>query len=379
MTDIKSQMTWPRFIGLLQTDGSFLFFWDKKDKTFRPTVILTAGQTNKYLLDELVKPWLLEQDINCSIDDKKDQIGSYNLKIERQVQVKKVIEHIDENSEKYFAQLLDEKLTDYLVLKYALQRTEDKKKVRTTAERAAIFRELIDLKVILLEKNKEKNHLNSEEERKQMEEFLSVSDTKENGRVKYNSLLAQASALSDQFVKKIKDTKQNCTNYPPQLGEYIAGLIDGDGSFQVNFIIHQKQKPNYEFKPALTFTQGNLSTEKQNVFELLNLFFINLSKVQPVEDGKYSRLTINSYEVLTRVINFIDNIKLVLVKNAKRFTTLKQVVENKSKLATDQNFALLISESIELNFVESKQYRNYTREDRDLIIKDYFKNFGKSL
>jgi len=32
---------------------------------------LTAGQTNKYLLDELVKPWLLEQDINCSIDDKK--------------------------------------------------------------------------------------------------------------------------------------------------------------------------------------------------------------------------------------------------------------------------------------------------------------------
>jgi|APGre2960657373_1045057.scaffolds.fasta_scaffold32799_1 hypothetical protein len=373
-----TEMSWPRFIGLLQTDGSFIFFWEA-DKTLKPKVILTAGLKNQYMLSNVVKPWLQTQGILSQIQKKTGESGiTYNLSVERQDQVLKVIDKIDQCSAKQLAQLLDEKLTDYLVLKHVLKRTKEKKTGKTKDERVAIFKPLVDLKTILLEKNKAKNHQDSEKKRAETEKKLEISDTKGCGAALYIDLVAQSKQLSSQFVKKFGETGENCTSYSIELGQYVAGIIDGDGSFQVNFIIHEDKRPNYEFKPAFTLTDGGLATEKHSIFELFNRFFGNSTKVQPVQDGKNFRLTINSEKVLSQMVQFIPKVQLVLVKNITRFTTMKQVVGNKSKLGTDQEFALLVSESIEMNFADSEQYRNYKRQDRDAIINKYFEDSRKT-
>lgn len=297
-----TQMNWARFIGLIQTDGSFAWFWDRKDRTFRPRVILSAGTSNRELLT-IVKQWLEGQDI---VSQFQETTESCNLFVERQAQVQKVIKKIDETTEGYPTLLVDSKLVDYLALKYALKRTKEKANVNTPLERQAIFRELLDLKMIIFERNQTGRGIDMAEERKNLEQVLGVSNTQGLATPIYNNFLEQADQKGMQLVNQLQTTSETCDQCSEKFGQYIVGVMDGDGSFQVGFHRDNKRsQENYEFAPMFTLTDGYVCTKHHTIFDIFNQFFGNKAKPTGVAEGtRADRLYIKSRTVLSKLVSF---------------------------------------------------------------------------
>jgi hypothetical protein len=225
-----------RLLGLLQSDGHFGFFWDK-DKTFRPRIYLTAGEPNKYLLDDIVIPWLKSQNIKYLIHKHltNRDTYSYNLVIERQKQVSAMIALLDEATKKYPTLLVDDKLFQFLAMKECFRLTKIKNKFKTQAERAPIYKKLVDLKIKILKINAEQTRKNIPEERYKYEQRLGVKNTKGKANDLWISLKKEANQKSQALVNQLITTGENCTNCSFELGEYIMGIMDGDGSVQVGF------------------------------------------------------------------------------------------------------------------------------------------------
>lgn len=368
-----SQMTPGRFIGLIQTDGHFGWFFDS-DKTLRPRVYLTTGSSNSYLLLNIVKPWLEQQGITSQYQEKTDKFGtSCNLYVERQKQVEKVIQIIDQASKDYSTLLVDNKLADYLALKYALKRTRDKQKVTTTLQREVIFCELADLKMILLENNNKVRNVDLVEERQKTESKLGIKNSTGAAKQLYQKLLEEANQKSESLVNTLVNKGENCQNCSDTLGQFIAGIMDGDGSFQVGVSLAPLNKPSYEFEPMFTLTDGYVRTRKHNIFELINQFFGNVTKPQPVGGKNADRLYIKSREVLKNLAAFTTKAQLVLKKNVERFKVMEKVVSNYDKVYTDQVFALSIIDDIEKYFNVAQ--RNYSPDECRRIINS---NFSRS-
>lgn len=374
-TDI---MTWPRFIGLIQTDGNINWFFDGKDKTFRPRITLTAGEKNKYLLD-IVKEWLESQDIVCQCQRNQGDFGtSFNLYVERKAQVKKVINKIDEATEGYPTLLVDNKLVDFLALKHAFKRVDEKALVKTTLERKAIFGELADLKVTLLKRNLEQRSDVVASERANLEERLEVSNTEGLAKLIYNNILDQAEQKGTQLINQLQTTNETCETCSNKLDEYIAGAIDGDGSFQVGFHVNNTRSgPSYAFAPIFSLTDGYVSTKSHIILNLFNHFFGNTTSIAIVSQNvRAERLYIKSRKVLSKMVSFIKKAKLMLKTKVRRILVMEEVLLKFAELYIDQATALSMVDKIETDFDMGK--RKYSPAECKEKIIEYFesKNSG---
>jgi hypothetical protein len=374
-------MTWPRFIGLIQTDGNINWFFEGRDKTFRPRITLSAGEKNKYLLD-IVKEWLESQDIVCQCQRNQGDFGtSFNLYVERKEQVKKVINKIDEATEGYPTLLVDNKLVDFLALKHAFKRVDEKALVRTTLERKTIFGELADLKVTLLERNVEQRRIDVAAERAKLEERLEVSNTEGLAELIYNNILDQAEQKGTQLLNQLQTTNETCKNYSNKsnkLGEYIAGAIDGDGSFQVGFHVNNTRSgPSYAFAPIFSLTDGYVATKSHILLNLFNHFFGNTTSMATVgQNVRAERLYIKSRKVLSKMVSFIKEAQLMLETKVQRILVMEEVLLKFTELYINQATALSIVDKIETDFDMGR--RKYSPAECKKIIIKYFesKNSG---
>lgn len=125
VTTTKQNFSVFSFLGLMQTDGSFSFQLGK-DRSFDPRVFLSIAGTRWNFLEEVLGPFLLDNNIGYSFEpnSKAKALAAkrgVNVKIQRQAQVSKLINLIDNSLHDGEPLLMDSKLHDYLLLKKAYE------------------------------------------------------------------------------------------------------------------------------------------------------------------------------------------------------------------------------------------------------------------
>lgn len=362
-----------RLLGLLQADGNFNFFWEP-DGTFRPKIVLTSG--NFSFLKDFVTPWLQSQEINSAIESRETEYGvTYNLFVERKTQVLKLIDLLDKACETYPTLLVDSKLISYLALKKAFVLTTQKKNVQSS-ERYEINMQLADLKIILLEINQEQTKRNISIERSKYEIRLKVSGSQGKAKALFEAIVAEANLKCKTLLKQLEESGENSTNSSFELGEFIVGLIEGDGSLQVGF--HQnskKTKPNFHLAPMLTLTDGYVLTDQHYALLLLNKFFNNNTQIQSVEkENNADRIYIKSRKILEKIVDFLEKRKLLLKKNINRLGVVKEVLAKYNLIYTDIHVTFDLIDQIAANF--NLKYRKYSAAECKAIVQRYF-DFNK--
>ncbi len=371
----KINFSWARFLGLLQSDGCALYFWDKSGRgarTFHPKIIITQGiHALPYLVD-VIQPWLDKQGINNSIQERDSDKGiSYNLIIDRQTNIKKVLANIRTATQNLPTLLVDSRLVSLLSVEYAQKEWEASKQF-PQARKDQIRKVLIDLKLILRKEISNPSPSVLAQERAEMESLFGFKNTQGQGQAIYNSLLKQANTKGKELISEIKAKKYSFKNCPKNLQEYLAGLIEGDCSFQVNFFTRVKNnKRAYEFKPMFTLTNGYVLTDKQYTMEIVNALLNSNVGAQLVgKNVKAVRLYVKPLKDVSAIAQFSDKVGINLLGKYNRLQTLLFVLNKGNQLYTDKKLALYVISLISKYF---SKYRKYTPSQCRQIIEAYFK------
>lgn len=323
----------------------------------------------------MVVDWLKAQGISVAERGKTDSFGtSNNVVIERQRNVLKTMENIEKAFQGYPTPFVDNKLIDYLSLKHAFAVTAKIKKLKPADNaRKPLYAELIDLKCRQIEENAHSQHINSVQKRGDLEKLFGLPDKSSVGASDKTrkQLLKSANNLCEKFLSKVQSNPSGVTD---NFKQYIAGVIDGDGSFQVNF---QTTPSSFYCIPLFSITDGIVDTQKHYVLELFITLFNLAEDVTDLKNIKGIISAGRSYartpQSLKKLIEFVNITKIVIPKNQRRFLVLEEVVQNVDRVYKDRSFALSIIDSIDEGF-ESVQRDKATLDRYRESIKAYFNN-----
>ena len=284
----KSPMTWARFLGILQTDGCISWSFDK-DKAFHPKIIISiTGKRPEFInqiADFLKDHGLKVQISNETFTPEGKSERAVNLTIERMDQCQKLINYIDKlNTDPFPISLVDQKKFDYEILKKIFELNKLRKKAKTESEKAAICSQIADLKEVFHQEKVGHKH-------KDKQEFFNIFRIKNTS---YTPGLAETIIsdiednvrnISDQMVK-LSQNFTTIADIPEPLGEFLAGVFNGDGSFQIDLISHVNEdgspqfanptdpkrtpwrRPFFEIRPEITLTLKGKSRFGNLIFNI---------------------------------------------------------------------------------------------------------------
>lgn len=111
------------------------------------------------------------------------------------------------------------------------------------------------------------------------------------------------------------------TRIPPELGHYLAGFADGEGSFVVNFRSHKRGC--LPWRVSVTF---NVSQVDETVLRLFQQV-LGCGSVRCSRPDGVRYFEVNGYRhILDRVVPFFERFKLLSGK-AQDFETFRQIAE----------------------------------------------------
>lgn len=113
---------------------------------------------------------------------------------------------------------------------------------------------------------------------------------------------------------------KNIKDIPVHIGWYIAGFVDGEGSFNVSFC----NRPDHKnmWKTTLTF---NVAQRDKTVLALIKQH-LGCGRLQARKDGVWYYVVSNPQAINERVIPFFTRFKFLSAKSKRNFMIFKQIV-----------------------------------------------------
>ncbi len=150
------------------------------------------------------------------------------------------------------------------------------------------------------------------------------------------------------IVKKIK----------PQIAWYIAGFVDGEGSFNVSL----RRKPDYKlgWQPILSF---NVSQKERTILALMKRHFGG-GIIKQRKDGLYSYDVTNPRMIIQVIIPFFEKYRFLSQTKKKNFSLFKRIAKlmAEKKHLEPEGFRQLLKLREKLNQGKGRK-RKYTMAD----------------
>jgi hypothetical protein len=373
-----------RVLGFIQTDGNISYGFDVKDRVFRPKIGITASLQNKGILTDYIAPFLRSHGITTNFQIRTQNSGStMNLNIERQKSVEKFISLIENNKLGSCVLLVDDKLFGYNALKKAIQLNKFKNASLDSFEKAAFFKQMIDLKMFVLKINNQKRdgYLSVADgekiklSRQKLEEKCRVVNSKGAAKQLISDLTLETNNQCEELLEYLKNENIHCLNAPQNLKDYIFSTLEGDGSYQVGFATKRsgnKEKPRKfkEFSLSITLTDGCVTTNRHYLLEIVQLFFQSQSKFYANPFKNTDRLYIKAHKNMENILLFVKSIGFINESHAKRFTFFEYCFVNYKQIHKNRELALFLLNKLE--DYGDLRYFKYSKEERVVIINDYF-------
>lgn len=114
---------------------------------------------------------------------------------------------------------------------------------------------------------------------------------------------------------------KNIKDIPPHIGWYLAGFVDGEGSFNVSFCLRPDHK--VVWKTVLTF---NVAQRDKTVLALLKQH-LGCGRLQARRDGVWYYVVSNPQSLEERVIPFFERFSFLSAKSKRNFKIFKQITQ----------------------------------------------------
>lgn len=147
-------------------------------------------------------------------------------------------------------------------------------------------------------------------------------------------------------------------NIPDYLGWYLAGFIDGEGSFNISL----RRKPDYKIKwqPVLSF---NVSQREVEILVLLQAY-LQCGVIKRRKDGLHSFDVTNPKDIQERVLPFFQRFSILSTRKKVSFDKFVQAVQimNRKDHLQPQGFIKLLQLRERINPGKGRK-RKYTIHD----------------
>lgn len=287
---LSPNITWPYFVGLMETDGTFKLNLDKHGTL--KGVISFSQKTNKNLIG-LVQEFLNSYGITSTIDTSDPEVTDRApaLRIQGPDQCLRFMQLLREqypDDLPFFSQ----KYRDFLVMEVALSN----RKNLSLAEK-------IDLLKSLHKSHRDEDDLvlnDTTVTRKQHETRLGLTPGASKGAAE-----GFLSAIDGQYEAYVSNVRNQMANNTLLVDErYMVAVIDGDGFFYVTTSWKPEGTPNYK-KPHIIY-QGNVSITMEKPAVLVNEVFkyyyqINVAN-KDVNHNKAIQVLVRSQPVVNRIV-----------------------------------------------------------------------------
>lgn len=112
---------------------------------------------------------------------------------------------------------------------------------------------------------------------------------------------------------------KNIKDIPPYIGAYIAGFVDGEGSFNVSF----RQRPDHAIGWQTVLTL-NVAQRDKTVLALMKQH-LGCGRLQARRDGVWYYIVSNPQAIQERVIPFFERFGFLSVKSKRNFVLFKKI------------------------------------------------------
>ena len=141
-------------------------------------------------------------------------------------------------------------------------------------------------------------------------------------RRKYSLVIVISSSMNNQWLNKI----------PREKGYYLAGFVDGEGSFNVS--LRRRQDHTMGWQVVLTF---NISQKESYILSQCKRY-LECGVIRQRQDGLYSYVVTNTIAIVTRVIPFFQ--KFIFLSQKKKrdfaiFCKIAQMVNDKQHITSE--------------------------------------------
>lgn len=273
--------TWSRLLGFIQSDGHISF--ELTDGTFNPRIHITVTEKRRPLIERissfLRKEGLVVQEQLSKPEKDKDWTHGTNILIERQRNIKNFLDKVKPLEENLFppVSLFDYKKRDLELLKAALEINKQKQLSRNLEEKLKCTYKILDIKEQMF-----KFHVGKRiKTPKEIAAMLKVSDLSLVEGAASSIVIACEQQILEFQTKFLKESEKWKTidDVPFEVGEFLAGVFEGDGCFQ--FIINcQDPEKNEDFKrPFVGITPKISLTNQKEGLEAIDPIFLLANNV----------------------------------------------------------------------------------------------------
>ncbi len=112
---------------------------------------------------------------------------------------------------------------------------------------------------------------------------------------------------------------KNIKDIPPYIGAYIAGFVDGEGSFNVSF----RQRPDHSIGWQTVLTL-NVAQRDKTVLALMKQH-LGCGRLQARRDGVWYYIVTNPQSIEERVIPFFERFGFLSAKSKRNFSLFKEI------------------------------------------------------
>lgn len=267
---MKQQVTLAYILGLFEADGGILLmFGTGKSKTTLKPWIRLSQKSNPNLLGE-IKKFFEANGIECKYEDWNPQTSkgrARNLTITKVDSVRQFIRLIKQEKFKFISQ----KQRDFMILD----------RVLNTKETLSIA-DKINLRKSMHKAHSGQPDLNPNgaktREQLELEYNIPLGSSKEDRL----GILKKIDAAYKAHVAKIKKAIADKTFVIPP--DWLAGLIDGDGSYYVTMQV-RKPSANYN-KPFIEFQGDFTLTMEKNAFLTLEAVRTAINSDAPIKEAE---------------------------------------------------------------------------------------------
>ena len=114
---------------------------------------------------------------------------------------------------------------------------------------------------------------------------------------------------------------KNINDIPPYIGWYIAGFVDGEGSFNVSF----RQRPDHTIGWQTVLTL-NVAQRDKTVLALMKQH-LGCGRLQARRDGVWYYIVTNPQSIQERIIPFFERFGFLSAKSKRNFSLFKQIAQ----------------------------------------------------
>jgi hypothetical protein len=352
-----AKYNWPRYIGLVQSDGHVSFSFDS-DGTFHPQVHVSISPKRPEFIKTVVD-FLTSEGFIPLIVVSADPDRATNIVIDRQGNCKRLFEIFNKQEQDFpnGAILFDAKLVDFKMVEQAMEihsLIQAKGGASNQSPEVVLMRQQLGaLKVELSLERVGPKPLS----RATLASYIGLKELDDRAA---DTILSNIKRDVENLNRKVLGFVRG-NGATESISLFLAGVWDGDGSFQFNFITHvdkktggpqvvkQKNKSPWvrrfiELKPIITLTDKVSGKNFPLLYDLCSLVFEQKDVPSGYKPGENSgRYVCNSIvKQQENVIPLFEKHGHGHASNIFRFRVYKLVFKNLEKFRTRKSRAIFI-------------------------------------